>query len=323
LAEIILGRVIVNTPIFSVQFDRLYCDPALFDPFSSFHPISFRRALPFQYPEEGVDDPDLLRAEETHLVEPSDDTRRAVVTEYLKCGLIEETEAANLLPIVDFFGADFFELMGLFYANAGRFRCALRWYRELITRFETQDPNTCHDPESVYASVGYCLYSLCLFEEAISWSKSCVGPEHLADTMCRALIRSEIAPIGGSIRAVERAAGRIRYTLSGSEPVDPEQTNLRLKAAIQTVAPEQQVYIDWISPESPGLEIPPDSYPFRVERDASNTVRHKMNLIFATCNQADALLKRGYRLEAKRLLSEAAIIEPEAQIVLERLRALA
>jgi len=43
------------------------------------------------------------------------------------------------------------------------------------------------------------------------------------------------------------------------------------------------------------------------------------NLICATCAQADALVGRGYRLEAKRLLAEAAMLEPAASIVLERL----
>ena len=47
-----------------------------------------------------------------------------------------------------------------------------------------------------------------------------------------------------------------------------------------------------------------------------------MNLIFATCAQADALPEKAYRLEAKRLLAEAAIIEPDAAIVGERLRVL-
>jgi hypothetical protein len=47
-----------------------------------------------------------------------------------------------------------------------------------------------------------------------------------------------------------------------------------------------------------------------------------MNLIFATCGQADALIKRGYLSEAKRLLSEAAMLEPAASFVQERLAAL-
>jgi hypothetical protein len=37
-----------------------------------------------------------------------------------------------------------------------------------------------------------------------------------------------------------------------------------------------------------------------------------MILIFATSNLADALIEKGYQLEAKRLLSEAALLEPAA-----------
>ncbi len=160
----------------SAHFNRLYCDPTIFDSLSALHPISFRRVLPFQYPEEAVDESRLLSAEEAHLADPCDATRRAVVEEYSRCGLLEQTEASTLSGVIDFFDADFFELMGLVYANVGRYRCALRWYRELINWLETNNPNSRSDTESVYASVGYCLYSLWLFEEAIAWSKSCIGP---------------------------------------------------------------------------------------------------------------------------------------------------
>ena len=47
-----------------------------------------------------------------------------------------------------------------------------------------------------------------------------------------------------------------------------------------------------------------------------------MNLIFATCGLADALVERGYTAEAKRLLFEAAMLEPEAMFIRERLEAL-
>jgi len=50
-------------------------------------------------------------------------------------------DAINLKATVDFFDTDFFEMMGLVYANAGMFRCALRWYRERIEYLETQQPN--------------------------------------------------------------------------------------------------------------------------------------------------------------------------------------
>ena len=122
----------LEMPVLSDDFKRLYCDAAVFDIFSAFNPISFRRVLPFQYQDEGVDDDLLLHAEDAHLLEQNDDTRRAVVDEYVRCGLLPETDTSNLRDVVDFFDADFFELMGLLYANAGRFRCALRWCRELI-----------------------------------------------------------------------------------------------------------------------------------------------------------------------------------------------
>jgi hypothetical protein len=36
-------------------------------------------------------------------------------------------------------GADFFDLMGLVYASAGMYICALRWYREFIRELEAQN----------------------------------------------------------------------------------------------------------------------------------------------------------------------------------------
>ena len=47
-----------------------------------------------------------------------------------------------------------------------------------------------------------------------------------------------------------------------------------------------------------------------------------MNLIFATCGQADALVEKGFTTEAKRLLYEAALLEPGASIVRDRIKAL-
>jgi len=47
-----------------------------------------------------------------------------------------------------------------------------------------------------------------------------------------------------------------------------------------------------------------------------------MNLIFATCGHADALVEKGYVLEAKRQLSEVAMLEPNADFVQERLKML-
>lgn len=305
-------------PFLSSAFQRLYCDAAVFDLFSAFNPISFRRVLPFQYQEEGVDDDLLLQAEEAHLLEQNDGTRQAVVEQYLRCGLLEEPDAQNVKVHIDFYDADFFELMGLVYANAGRFRCALRWYRELIGRLEQQTANCCSDTESVYASVGYCLYSLGLFAEAICWSKSCIGPAPIADTVCRALINYE-AQMSGAVRLIERSGPRTRYTASTFDADRAIQNTPRLKAAMQAFAPFHDVYLDWVGHDSPLPEVAPGGYPFRAEFDAGTLARHKMNLIFATCAQAGALVERGYRVEAKRLLAEAAILEPAANMVLERL----
>ncbi len=309
-------------PLLSSGFKRLYCDTTVFDSFSTFHPISFRRVLPFRSQDPVVDDDRLIYAEDAHLADKNDDTRRGVVDAHFKCGLLEEAQAANLNSVIDFFGADFFELMGLVYANAGMFRCALRWYRELIGELETQSPNSRSDDASVYASVGYCLYSLGLFEEAISWSKSCIGPRQAADAVCQALIAYEAQMADGMIRSIERCGPRTKYIISALAPADPSQTILRLKAGIKAFAPFQEVWIDWVSHEAPTPEIQPYGYPFKAEFDGGSLPRHKMNLIFATCGEADALIEKGYHLEAKRLLSEAAMLEPNASIVWERLRTL-
>jgi hypothetical protein len=72
-----------------------------------------------------------------------------------------------------------------------------------------------------------------------------------------------------------------------------------------------------------GHRGPPQArYPFRVERDSSSLPRHKLNLIFATCAQADALVERGLSAEAQRLLYEIALLEPQAGIVRDRIKAL-
>jgi tetratricopeptide (TPR) repeat protein len=311
-----------ETPCLSSGFRRLYCDPAVFDSFSTFHPISFRRVLPFQSQEPGVDDPHLIEAEEAHWAERNDATRRAVVDGYFQCGLLQQAEANNLRGVADFFDSDFFELMGLVYANAGKFKCALRWYRELIRELESQSPNVRSDQESVYASVGYCLYSLGLFEEAISWSKSCIGPRQMADTICEALIAYEAQSAGGWIQATERSGPRTRYTISVPAASDVSEVAEELRAAMKTFAPFHDVYMDWVVQESPSDVNRLSGYPFKAEFDGSSLLRHRMNLIFAACGQADALVEKGYGSEAKRVLSDAAMLEPNASFVWERLRAL-
>jgi hypothetical protein len=304
----------------SDEFKRLYCDPAVFDSFSDLHPISFRRVLPFQFQIEGIDKTSLIAAEAAHLAEPNDATRLGVVEEYSRCDLLSAPAAFDLRGVVDFFDTDFFELMGLVYANAGRFRCALRWYRERIRDLETQKPDSCSDQESVYASVGYCLYAMGLFEETIAWTKACLGPRQMADLVSQAVIAYAVQPANGVITAVERVAARTRYIINAPVSTSPSQTVSQIKDVIRAFAPFQEVYIDWTI-ASPVVEAA-EGYPFKAEFDASSLLRHRMNLIFATCGQADALIKKGYASEAKRLLFEVAILEPNADFVWERLREL-
>jgi hypothetical protein len=131
----------------------------------------------------------------------------------------------------------------------------------------------------------------------------------------------EAQSTGGTIRSIERAASRTRYTASTQNPTQAIEATPRLKAALEAFAPSQDFYIDWLRHESPAPAIHPEGYLFRLEIDASSLPRHKMNLIFATCGQADALIEKGYRVEAKRLLSEALMLEPQANILVERLKA--
>jgi len=91
---------------------------------------------------------------------------------------------------------------------------------------------------------------------------------------------------------------------------------------MHAISPFQDVYIDWINQETSNAEMSHEGYPFKAEYDAGSLLRHKLNLICASCGQADVLIARGYNLEAKRLLSEAAILEPAADIVWEKLNAL-
>ena len=47
-----------------------------------------------------------------------------------------------------------------------------------------------------------------------------------------------------------------------------------------------------------------------------------MNMIFAICGQADERIAKGYTAEAKRLLWEAALLEPQADFIQDRLKAM-
>ena len=168
-----------------------------------------------------MDDPRLIEAEADHLAGRNDHSRLAVAEAYGQCGLLAWAEVANLKSVIDHFDADFFDLMGLVYANAGMFICALRWQREFIAELEVQNPESGSDREEVYAGVGYCLYSLGLFDEAVSWTKSCIGPGLRADAIGRDLIGSEARLAGGKILGIERACNRARYTVSALNPHRP------------------------------------------------------------------------------------------------------
>jgi tetratricopeptide (TPR) repeat protein len=314
-----------ETSRLSPEFARLYCDPAAYDWYSILHPVNLRRVLPFQPEDEVVDDAGLLCAENAHLAERNDDTRRAIVEAYARCELLPEEEAANLKSAIDFFDTDFFELMGLLYANAGMFKCALRWYREQITELEANRPNSRSDSEGVYASVGYCLYALGMFEEAISWTKSCIGPRPVMDAVSRALIGYEAEAQGGALYSVERSGPGTRFTFTTPDP-DPGHARsavLRLKGAIQKFAPFQNILMDWSPQNSTDPGPRPEGNPFRRESDGGSLPRHKMNWIFSACCQADVLVERRCVAEAGRVLTEAAMLEPAADIIQERLQGLA
>src|SRR5262249_22775496 len=152
-----------------------------------------------------------------HLANPNNATRLEVVEAFGKCNLLSASDVASLRPIIDFFDADFFEFMGETYANAGMFICALRWHREFIAELEARRPQILSDNESVYASVGYCLYSLGLYAEGSTWSKSCIGARQTVEMMSRTLIEYEMQQHDSSIRGVERSANRTRYTVSASD----------------------------------------------------------------------------------------------------------
>jgi hypothetical protein len=203
-----------ETPVLSEDFQRLYCDATVFADFSAWHPIRFTRVLPFQAADPVEDDSRLLAAEAVHRAQPNAATRLAVVEAFGQRGLLPTEDVASLKPVVGDFDAEFFELMGEVYANAGMFICALRWHREYLADLEAQPPGTRSDHEDVYASVGYCLYSLGLFAEAIAWTKSCIGPDLIEVTVGSALTDYQAQLLGGRLLATERATNRTRYTAS-------------------------------------------------------------------------------------------------------------
>lgn len=307
---------------FSDGFQRLYCDASVFAGFSSLHPVSFARVLPFQAEDPVADYQPLIDAEIAYLAAQNDDTRRRVIEAYSQCGLLPAADAANLTSVDSDFDEDFFETMGTTYANNGMSICALRWYRENIASLEADERTLRSDTEGVYASIGYCLYSLGLYPEAIAWSKCCIGPGQLADTVCRALLGYESQLGTGAIRGVERVGPNTRYLVAAFDPAAAAQAEPRIKTAMSAMAPFLNIYLDWLNADAPALEIQPEGYPFNAERESGNLTRHRTNLIFATCAQADELSGKGFAAEAKRMLYEVAMLEPEAAMVRDRINAL-
>jgi tetratricopeptide (TPR) repeat protein len=309
-------------PALSEDFQRLYCDAAVFENFSEWHPIRLTRIPPFQAEDPVTDNPALLAAEMAHLASPNLTTRLAVVEAMGQCGLLPAEEVARLKPVLDYYDADFFELVGDIYANAGMFICALRWYREAIAALETQNSAARSDHEDVYANVGYCLYSLGLFAEAGAWSKSCIGPALITDVVGAALVDYQAQLAGGRLLATERAANSTRYVASTQNPEFTAQSIEHLKTALKEFTPFQETYLAWIPADAPAPTKPADGYPFKIEADSGCLPRHKMNLLLTLCAQADAMAARGCQAEARRLLEEAAMIEPQAEFVQEKLKVL-
>jgi tetratricopeptide (TPR) repeat protein len=322
--------------MFSDGFERLYCDTAVFEPFSTLHPISFARVLPFQPDDPVVDDPGLLGAEAAHLAARNDLTRGEVINAYARYGLLSAEDAGHVKSVIDLYDVDFFDLMGLVYANASMYICALRWYRECIRALEAprNGPRPeLDDNDDIQASIGYCLYALGLYPEAVAWTKSCAGPQLTADANCEALLDDEAQQAGGRLRGVERVIFRARYTLSASDPAQAGQSAPRLKAALKAYVPGQEIHLDWIAADAPLLaslaaaESPVAEGeslfdPVWIVRDNSALPRHKLNLLFASHAWAGALIEEGAIPQARQLLSEAALLDPSAAFIQSRLKTL-
>jgi len=118
-----------DTPHLSDGFQRLYCDANVFGSFSVFHPYKLRGVLPFQSRDLIVVRSNLDQAEEAHLADRNDHTRREVIDAYVKCGMLPEVEAEQCESAIDYFGFDFFELMGMVFRERGYVHCALHGSR--------------------------------------------------------------------------------------------------------------------------------------------------------------------------------------------------
>ena len=91
---------------------------------------------------------------------------------------------------------------------------------------------------------------------------------------------------------------------------------------MKTLAAFQEVYSDWIGSGASVPEIQPEGYPFQAERDADSPTRHRMNLLCSTACQADTLVEWGHKAEARRPLLDAALLEPRAHFIQDRIESL-
>ena len=119
---------------------------------------------------------------------------------------------------------------------------------------------------------------------------------------------------------VERVGPRMRFTVAISDPAQGEQLAPRIKQAVNWLDPFREVNLAWEHADAAIPECEPDGYPFRLELGTHTLLRHKVNLVFALCAQADALMQQGHSAEAGRLLWEAALLEPQAGFIQARLR---
>jgi tetratricopeptide (TPR) repeat protein len=313
-----------DTPILSENFQQLYCNAALFENFSAWHPVRFTRILPFQVADPLVDDARLLEAEAALLANPCVANQLAVVEAFALCGLLSAEDAERLKSVLDPYDAEFFELMGDVYANADMFICALRWYREYIAVLEAQSSGARSDYEDVYASAGYCLYALGLFAEAITWTKSCVGRDLVELALCAVVTDYQAQLLGGRLLAIEGVTDRTRFTASTTQDMAvARQSAERLTVALKTVTPFREAYIDWVHADAPAPapSTPAEGFPFNYKVTGC-LPRHKMNLLFATVALADYLSGCGNKAEAQRFIQEAALLEPHADFVQDRLKSM-
>jgi len=155
------------------------------------------------------------------------------------------------------------------------------WYREFIAELEanraqawTAKVLTVKVFTRVSATVS--THWVCLQSDLVS--KSCIGPRLISGVVCQALMNYEAQSTGGTIRSIERAGSRTRYTASTQNPAQAIQATPRLKAALEAFAPSQDSISIGCATNRP-LRDPAGGYSLRLEIDASSLPRHKTNLI--------------------------------------------